>query len=84
MFVTNLFSAINDGRSDQNREGTETDPFINLMDAIRKADELAAPYSGSSVTISLSPGEHFVLPSSGYAPIGSKDKADRDYSLTIQ
>ena len=85
--MTNLFSAINDGRSDQNREGTEANPFINLMDAIRKADELAAPYFGSSVTISLSPGEHFVLPSSitsGYAPIGSKDKADRDYSLTIQ
>ena len=87
VFVTNLFSAINDGRSDQIREGTETDPFTNLMDALRKADELAAPYSGSSVTISLSPGEHFVLASTianGYTQIGSKDEADRDYSLTIQ
>ena len=87
MFVTNLFSIINDGRSDQSREGTETDPFTNLVGAIRKADELAAPYSGSSVIISLSPGEHFVLAStitSGYAQDGSKDEADRDYSLTIQ
>ena len=78
---------INDGRSDQSRAGSPTDPFTNLMDALRKADELSAPFSASDVTISLSPGDHFVLPSTiekGYNQEGSKDEADRDYSLTIQ
>ena len=57
------------------------------MDAIRKADELAAPHSGQEVTISLTPGVHYVLPwtvALGYTQDGTKDAADRDYSLTIQ
>ena len=56
------------------------------MDAIRKADELAAPYSGQKVVISLTPGLHFILPSTmseGYLQDGAKDEADRDYILTI-
>ena len=74
--MTNDFSVINDGKSDQSRTGTELDPFINLMDAITKADELAAPYSGQSVTISLTPGIHYILPSSlshTYIQNGAKD-----------
>ena len=57
------------------------------MDALRKADELAAPFSGQQVTIALTPGVHYVLPStiaSGYLQDGTKDASDRDYSLTIQ
>ena len=57
------------------------------MDALRKADEVAAPYSGQEVVISLTPGVHFILRSSlseGYLQDGTKDEADRDYSLTIQ
>ena len=60
---------------------------MNLVDAMRKADELAAPYSDQSVTIYLSPGLHFILPSTlseGYLQNGSKDEDDLDYSLTIQ
>ena len=71
--------------TNQQRDGSEENPFINLRDALVKADEVAAPFSEHNVGIYLSPGtHHIVLQSDYYSHSGNKDEADRDYHLSIQ
>ena len=61
IFVSNSDTFVNNGNSNTEREGTEDNPFINLRDALVKADELAAPFSDHSVSIYLTPGTHHVI-----------------------
>ena len=35
-------------------------PFLDLRDALLRADELASPYSSASVTVFLTKGTHFI------------------------
>ena len=41
--------------------GTINDPYDDLMDAIERAYELAAPYSLVSITIHLETGTHYLV-----------------------
>ena len=46
---------------------------------------MAAPFSGHSVTIFLTPGTHHIVTQTDYySHVGSKDEAERDYHLTIK
>ena len=85
IYLSNSDTFTEDGRLNSQREGTETNPFVNLRDALVKADEVAAPFSGHHVTILISPGTHHIVTQTDhYSHVGSKDEADRDYHLTIQ
>ena len=42
------------------RDGSAALPFLDLRDAITRANELAAPFLATNVTIFLSKGPHFV------------------------
>ena len=46
--------------------GTIDDPYDNLMDAIKRAFEIAAPYKSASIQILLFPGIHYLV--RGYQP----------------
>ena len=39
--------------------GTISDPYDDLMDAIERAFELAAPFNQATITIHMFTGEHF-------------------------
>jgi hypothetical protein len=41
--------------------GSITDPYDNLMDAIERAYEIAAPYYSATITIHLFVGAHFLI-----------------------
>lgn len=49
LYLSNDSLIIGDGNSNQSRDGSTSNPFVSLPDALRKADELTAPYSGASV-----------------------------------
>ena len=53
IFVSPLANSLGDGSYDN--------PLSDLMDAIERADELAAPWTGSKINIYLLKGTHFVL-----------------------
>ena len=42
------------------RDGSEAKPFLDIRDPLIRAQELAAPYSNTNVTIYLLKGTHFV------------------------
>ena len=42
------------------RDGSAGNPFLDLRDALIKAQEVAAPYMTASATIFLTEGTHFV------------------------
>ena len=69
------------------RTGAIEDPFTDLRSAIEKADEITAPYSleSQTVTIYLSKGPHFVVLSDNfYRARGVSQKVERTYHLVIQ
>ena len=85
LYVSNSYIFILNGLLNSERNGSDSNPFVNLRDALVKADEIAAPFSGHNVTILLSPGTHHIIPQSDYySHVGSKDESDRDYHLSIR
>ena len=88
LVVSNLFSVIEDAKPNQLRDGSLLNPFVDLRDALSKAEELAAPYSHASVAIYLTRGDHFLLEeplTNRYVPIGTHSyRFKREFSLSIQ
>ena len=76
MFNTAVFSADTDG--------SLAKPFLDLRDALRRADELAAPFTAASVTIYLSSADWHSLPVDPLTYVPSKVSATRDYALSIR
>lgn len=55
-----------------NMDGTSSKPYDNLMDAIERAYELAAPYKSASITILMNKGSHYLIRSAKTFYIPSK------------
>lgn len=74
-------------KSNSERAGTFDDPFINIEDALLKADEAGAAYSNLNVTIYLTAGVHYVIAqrtADRYQRTQAKGELDRNYGLTIK
>lgn len=84
--MTNDISEIGSGKSNQDRDGSPDNPYIDLRDAISRAAELAAPVNQAIVTIYLTRGEHYILlDEDRYRPIGSTlDNTNELYTLIIK
>lgn len=61
VFVSNVQSVISNGKSNSERDGSLSNPFIDVRDALAKANELASSHSNAAITIYLTKGTHFVL-----------------------
>ncbi len=87
LFVTNELAVVNDGRANAQRTGQWGDPFVNLEDALLRADEVGAAYEDAKVTVYLTKGEHFAVwqpETAKYRRATAKGDMARDYSLTIK
>ena len=76
VFHTAVFSADTDGSLAR--------PFLDLRDALRRADELAARFTAASVTIYLSSADWHSLPVDPLTYVPSQVSATRDYALSIR
>ncbi len=65
--------------------GTITDPYDNLLDAIERAYELAAPYTSATITIHLFTGDHYLVAGDRdfYIPLAF-DRNSQNLDLIIQ
>jgi len=85
MYVSNLPEDI----TSSTKEGTSmASPEINLMDAIKKAKEIAAPNGNAEIIIYLYKGMHFILRDrvkNGYHyNVNYRDDWSLNYNLTIK
>ena len=64
MFVSPIADIVADGSGaplpHSQRDGSETKPFLDIRDAMIRAQELAAPNTSAIVSIYLLKGTHFV------------------------
>ncbi len=84
--MSNVLSVIESGSTNSERDGTLGNPFIDLRDALTRADELAASHSNAAITIYFTRGSHFLLlePSSArYSPQGLFYDYNRVYTLSL-
>ena len=93
LFVSNKQSDID---SSEDRTGALDKPFVDLLDAVVRAKELAAPYRGLRVNIHLyrgkfhilliAEGTHYVLRGNAgfYQPQVYRDDENTDFELVIQ
>ena len=65
--------------------GTYNDPIDDFMTALKRAQEIAAPYKDIAITIHLFKGEHFIIstPRLNYHPLDI-DEYGQNLDLTIQ
>jgi len=90
--VTNIIPSIytQDKLLSNSTIGSQTNPFWNLQDALIRAQELAAIYSGIvQITIYLFAGNHYIVDSRGspllyYEPISVKPNENQNFALTIK
>ncbi len=61
LVVSNVISVIENGNHSDSRDGTPTNPFIDMRDALKKAQELAGPFTRVAVEELLTKGSHFIL-----------------------
>lgn len=84
LYVSNIASdiAANVGTKD----GSSAKPFSDLLDAIRKAYEMSAPYVFSTVSITLTSGTHYLLKTNSeyYRETQYLDKWSYNVQLTIK
>jgi hypothetical protein len=65
-------------------DGTSSQPYDNLMDAIERAFELAAPYTSASITIYMYSGTHYLVRGDrNYYMPKNIDKNSQNLQLTI-
>ena len=65
-------------------DGSMAKPFLDLRDAIRRSDELAAPFTSATLIIYLLAANWHSIPLDPLTYSPSRLSASRDYSLTIK
>ena len=66
-------------------QGTIADPYDNLMDAIRRAFEVAAPYLTAQINIFMFPGTHYLLRNTDLKYVPTKvDENSQQMDLVIK
>ena len=61
LIVSNDVTFLTNGKHNSQRTGTAANPFVDLRDALLKADSLGALYNSSQINIFLTKGDHFIV-----------------------